>query len=131
MSTKPTSTAPDVPVPAKPGAGDGMDWAAFDAMTVDEVKAAALADPDARPVDRPLSPAARRIGLHGVIRFQLRLSLAEFASRYHIPADVVTAWERGTITPDPVAQAYLSLIAADPDGIAAALAQAAPAHAAE
>ena len=122
MSKTPTS----LPI-AKPGASPddgGVDWAAFDAMTDDEVMAAALADPDAQPLTDAQLATARRVGLHGVIRFRLKLSVAEFAARYRVPEDVVMGWERGTITPDAVAKAYVQLINADPEGVAAALARA-------
>ena len=103
------------------------DWAALDVMSDAEAEAAASADPDCPPASKDshkMAPVKRQ-------RMALKLSLAEFATRFHIPLATLMAWERHEATPDPVAQAYLSLIAADPDGIAAALAQAATAHAAE
>ena len=50
-----------------------------------------------------------------------KLSLEEFALRYHIPVETVRGWERGTIEPDVVALAYLNVIAADPEGVAKTL----------
>ena len=125
------STSADKAIPTALADDGGMDWAAFDALTDAEVEAAARSDPDTRPVDRPMSPKARRVGLHGVIRRRLKLSLDEFAARYRIPAETVHGWERGTILPDAAAKAYVLLINADPDGVAAALERAAPAQAAE
>ena len=95
------------------------DWAALDAMTDDEIEAAALADPNSPPLtgDRSLRhmSAAKRV------RFQLRLSRQEFADRYHIPLATLTAWERHELVPDAVATAFLDAIAADPEGLAKAL----------
>ena len=98
-----------------------MDWAAFDALTDNEVEQAALADPDARPMSDEQLQRARRVGLAGALRFRLKLSLEEFALRYHIPVETVRGWERGTIEPDVVALAYLNVIAADPEGVAKTL----------
>lgn len=107
---------PDTPHPT-----GKTDWAALDAMTDDEVEAAAMADPDAPPLPgdqtlRRMSPAKR-------VRFDLRLSRQEFADRYHIPLPTLTAWERHKSEPDAVARAFLDAIAADPEGVARALAR--------
>jgi putative transcriptional regulator len=92
-------------------------------MTDDEIAMAAAADPDARPIDKPLSDKARRRGLEGSLRFKLELTHASFEARYGVPADVLLAWERGTATPSPTELAYLKLIAADPEGVAAMVAK--------
>ena len=103
--------------------GDGgMDWAAFDALTDDEVEKAAIADPDAQPLGAAQLGRRRRVGLAGSLRFKLHLSREVFAAVYHIPIDTVRGWERGTIEPDAVAIAYLNVIAADPEGVAKVLA---------
>ena len=97
------------------------DWAALDAMTGDEAEAAALADPDAPPLREgqtmhPMAGAKR-------IRFRLRLSQEDFVNRFHIPLATLTAWERHELIPDAVAIAFLDAIAADPEGLAKALAK--------
>ena len=130
MSKSTTLSKPDKPMPPEFDDG-GMDWAAFEAMTDADIAAAALTDPDTRPVDKSLGPNARRVGLHGVIRLRLRLTHDEFATRYHVPADTLHDWERGRATPDPIAAAYLVLIDADPDGVAETLARQQQAAAAE
>ena len=126
-----TPISPDSTVP--PGMADdgGMDWGALDALTDANIAAAARSDPDTRPIDRPVSPDARRTGLAGVIRLRLRLTHVEFEARYRVPAATLEAWERGLATPDATTQAYLALIAADPDGVAATLARERQATAAE
>ena len=108
-----------------------MDWAALDAMTEDEVMAAALADPDAQPLTDAQLARMRRVRLHGAIRFRLRLTHDEFATRYHVPADTLHDWERGRATPYPIAATYLVLIDADPEGVAETLARQQQAAAAE
>ena len=99
------------------------DWAALDAMTDQAAEAAARADPDAPPLtgDRPL----RQMSRAKRVRFDLQLSRQEFADRYHIPQATLTAWERHEIEPDAVAAALLDAIAADPEGVAKALAKSA------
>lgn len=106
-----------------------MDWSAFDSLTGAEVEAAALTDPDARPLTEEQLKRARRVGLHGSLRFKLKLGREEFARRYCVPIDTLCGWERGTIEPDAVALAYLRLIEADPDGVARVLAKPLPAAA--
>ena len=136
MSNKTTSNSvADQPPPDHSTSGfaeQRTDWARVDALTDEEIAAAVARDPDAAPIDRQRSKSARRVGLHGVVRFRLRLSLEDFAARYHIPADTVWGWERGTIEPDAAAKTLVALIAADPDGVAATLAkQLVPAQAVE
>lgn len=102
---------------------DPMDWAAADAMTEEEILAAALADPDARPIVERKVGALRRGPHPRFLRMKLRLSREEFASRYHFPLDVLLDWETHKSHPDEIARAYLKAIAADPDGVAKAVAE--------
>jgi putative transcriptional regulator len=95
------------------------DWAAVDALSDDQVEAAAIADPDAPPLRdgallRPIAIAKR-------LRLRMGLGAQAFAARYHIPLELLMAWERHAAEPDAVASAYLTAIDADPDGVAAAL----------
>ncbi len=99
--------------------GGKTDWAALDAMTDEEVEAAALADPDAPPLRE--GQTMRRMTAAKRVRFDLRLSREEFAERYHIPLATLVAWERREFDPDAVATAFLHAIAADPEGVAKAL----------
>ena len=92
-------------------------------MTDEEITAAALSDPDAQPLTEARLSRMRRVGLHGVIRRRLKLDREDFAARYHIPVETVRGWERGTVEPDAVARAFVALIAADPEGVAATLAK--------
>ena len=128
MNRKTTSAADDHTV-AVDSADEGTDWDALATMSDAEVEAAARADPDAQPMTADQLRRARRVGLHGSLRFKLKLGREEFARRYHVPIDTLRGWERGTIEPDAVALAYLRLIDADPEGVARLLAEAMPAAA--
>jgi putative transcriptional regulator len=99
------------------------DWSAADAMTEEQIMAAALSDPDAQPYPKgvPLRNAWR--GPHPrFLRIKLGLSQEEFAARYHIPLELLRQWEIQKPHPDVMAQAYLRTIAADPEGVASAVA---------
>lgn len=56
------------------------------------------------------------------LRQALGLTQAQFASRFGIPLANIRQYEIGRTMPPPAVQAYLKVIAADPDGVAAALA---------
>ena len=98
------------------------DWASFDALTEEQIMAAAMSDPDAQPI----SEGAPRRTWRGLLPFilinRLGLTVDKFAARYQVPVDLVTAWYTSKIWPDAVASAYLKAIAADPDGVARAVA---------
>ncbi len=90
-------------------------------MSDAEVLAAALSDPDARPVsagDVSLTHPGRRTK---IIRRALGLSQEAFAARYQIPVGTLRDWEQERVRPDQPAQAYLRAIAGDPQGVAKAL----------
>ena len=65
------------------------DWAALDAMTDEELEAAASADPDCPSLrdDQTLRHMARAKRT----RFDLRLDRKAFAERYHIPLATLVA----------------------------------------
>lgn len=95
-------------------------------MTEEEIKAAATADPDARPMTPEQLRTARRVPRTKTLRRALRLTQEEFAARYRIPIGTLRDWEQGRCEPDQPAQAYLAVIARDPEGVRRAL-QAQPA----
>jgi len=90
-------------------------------MTPEEVEARAWRD----PTDRPFTPEelakARRIPRAKTLRRALGLTQAEFSARYHIPLNLLQDWEQGRTEPDEPARAYLTVIAADPEGVRRAL----------
>ena len=105
---------------------DKTDWARLRAMTDEEVTAAALADPDARPIAPEQIRKARRAPRTKTLRRALHLTQEEFAARYRIPIGTLRDWEQGRCEPDQPARAYLTVIAHDPEGVQRAL-QAQPA----
>jgi putative transcriptional regulator len=104
----------------RPSVGQ-TDWGRLDAMTDEEITAAALADPDNPPLSDEIATRRRRLPQARVIRRALRLTQEEFARRYHIPIGTLRDWEQGRSAPDQPARAYLRAIAGDPDGVQRAL----------
>ena len=102
---------------------DKTDWARLRAMTDEEVTAAAMSDPDARPMTPEQLRAARRVPRTKTLRRALALTQEEFAVRYHIPLGTLRDWEQGRCEPDQPARAYLAVIAHDPEGVKRALAE--------
>lgn len=100
---------------------DTTDWARLRAMTDQEVTAAALADPDARPMTAEQLRTARRVPRTKTLRRALHLTQEEFAVRYRIPLGTLRDWEQGRCEPDQPARAYLTVIAYDPEGVQRAL----------
>jgi putative transcriptional regulator len=97
------------------------DWARVDAMTEEEVMAAALSDPDAQPLTDETAKFRKRLPQARVIRRALHLTQEEFAARYRIPIGTLRDWEQGRAEPDQPARAYLTVIARDPEAVARAL----------
>jgi putative transcriptional regulator len=91
-------------------------------MTDEEVMAAALRDPDARPMTPGQLRAARRVPRTKTLRRALAMTQEEFAARYHIPLGTQRDWEQGRCEPDRPSRAYLIVIAHDPEGVERALA---------
>ena len=91
-------------------------------MTEAEVAAAAAADPDARPMTPEQRAKARRVPRVRTLRRALGLTQEEFAARYRIPLGTLRDWEQGRTEPDQPAQAYLKVIASNPEWVSRALA---------
>jgi putative transcriptional regulator len=102
---------------------DKTDWARLRAMTYEEVTAAAMADPDARPMTAEQVHTARRVPRTKTLRRALGLTQEEFELRYHIPLGTLRDWEQGRCEPDQPSRAYLTVIAHDPEGVKRALAR--------
>ena len=100
---------------------DRTDWARVDAMTDEQVHAAAMADPDARPTTPEELAKARRVPRVKTLRRALGLTQEEFAARYHIPLGTLRDWEQGRTEPDQPARAYLKAIAGNPEAVSRAL----------
>jgi putative transcriptional regulator len=102
---------------------DRTDWARVDAMTDEEVEAAAAADPDARPTTPEETATMRRVPRVKTLRRSLGLTQEEFAARYRIPLGTLRDWEQGRTEPDQPARAYLKVIAINPEWVSLALAR--------
>lgn len=90
-------------------------------MTEEEIHAAALSDPDAQPLTEADVARMKRVSRAKIIRRALQLTQEEFSARYHIPLGTLRDWEQGRSQPDQTAQAYLKVIAANPEAIYKAL----------
>jgi putative transcriptional regulator len=102
---------------------DAFDWAAFDALTDEEVHAAAIADPDAQPLTEEQLARLKPVSRAKIVRVKLHLTQEQFAERYGIPLSTLRDWEQYRTEPDRAAQSYIEAIAAFPEGIAEALAK--------
>ena len=97
------------------------DWSRFDAMTEKEKHAAALSDPDARPLTAESIKRMTRVPQVKIIRRALKLSQEDFAARFRIPLGTLRDWEQGRKEPDAAAKAYLRVIAREPEVVKKAL----------
>ena len=93
------------------------DWARVNAMTDEEVRAAARSDPDAQPLSEADMDRMQRVPRASIVRRALGLTQEEFAAGYQIPLGTLRDWEQGRAEPDQPARAYLKAIAGDPEGV--------------
>ncbi len=111
--------------PGEPPVATATDWSKVDALTDAQIRAAALADPDAQPL--AAIDAARLKKLVNVKKLRERLGQTQeaFALTYRIPLGTLRDWEQRRKHPDAPARAYLAVIAQDPERVAALLRNAA------
>jgi len=86
-------------------------------MTEAEKHAAALSDPDARPLTEEDMRRMKRTPQAKIIRRALGLSQEDCAARYPYPDRYAARLEQGRVEPDQAARAYLTVIARDADGV--------------
>jgi putative transcriptional regulator len=98
-----------------------IDWSRADAMTAEERHAAAMADPDARPMTDEEWANSSRVPQVSIVRRALKLTQEQFAAAFHIPIGTVRDWEQGRYEPDAAARAYLKVIAREPKTVQKAL----------
>lgn len=91
---------------------DKTDWARLDAMTDEEVMAAALSDPDAQPLTPEQLAGMRRVSRVKVLRQRLGMTQAKFAEAFHLPITTLRDWEQQRSTPE---RALLLAIERDPE----------------
>ena len=90
-------------------------------MSEAEVLAAAISDPDAKPLTPDDFKHMKRIPRAKIIRRAFGLTQEEFATRFHIPLGTLRDWEQGAAEPDTCARAYLTVIARNPQAVVEAL----------
>ena len=99
--------------------------ARLDAMTDEEITAAALSDPDNPPWTAENFKNARLV--HALplpaLRAQLQLTQKQFAEAFRLPLSTVKDWEQMRYMPDQAARNYLQVIAHNPDMVREALKQ--------
>jgi putative transcriptional regulator len=97
------------------------DWARVDAMTEEEIEAAALSDPDAQPLtDEELAQFFRPRAIREA-RERLGFTPEEFARRFRIDLRSLEDWEEGRAVPESIARAYLRVIERNPEAVLDAL----------
>lgn len=93
---------------------DKTDWGRLDAMTDDDVVAAARSDPSAQPLTPEQLAKMRRVPRVRVVRQQLGMTQAEFADAFHLPITTLRDWEQHRSVPDAPARALLLAIERNP-----------------
>jgi putative transcriptional regulator len=115
-------------ITVKPGdklpRGD-TDWARLDAMTDEEVIAAALSDPDAGSLTPEQLSRMHRVSRVKVLRQRLGMTQMQFAEAFRLPITTLRDWEQRRSTPDAPARALLLAIERDPQLMRRLLAEAA------
>lgn len=101
------------------------DWARVNAMTDEEVLAAALSDPDAQPLDSEALAKMRRVSRVKALRQRLGMTQLEFAEAFRLPISTLRDWEQLRTTPDAPARALLQAIEREPETMRRLLSQAA------
>lgn len=91
-------------------------------MSEAAIERAARYDPDAQPLSSADLKRMKRTPQAKIIRRALGITQEEFAARYHIPIGTLRDWEQGRALPDQTAEAYLLVVAREPEKVQAALA---------
>lgn len=99
--------------------------AAVEALTPEQIRAAAMSDFDVAPIDFFEQPGFIRIPNVKRLREKLDMTQEAFAAAYRIPVGTLGDWEQGRKRPDAPARAYLAVIARNPKAVASLLEQAA------
>ena len=86
-------------------------------MTPEAIEAAARTDRDVQPLTPGDLKRMKRTPQAKIIRRALALTQEEFAVRFHIPLGTLRDWEQGRAEPDQPTQAYLRVIAREPERV--------------
>jgi len=109
---------------SKPAKLSSKQVARLDAMTDDQITAAALSDPDAQPwTDDELARARQALGARiKLTRLKLGMSQADFAEAFGFALRALQEWERGRAEPPAAIRSYLRVIDREPEAVMRALA---------
>jgi putative transcriptional regulator len=99
------------------------DWARLDAMTDEEVVAAALSDPDAQPMKTDELARMRRVSRVKALRQRLGMTQEVFSETFRLPITTLRDWEEHRSQPDAPARALLIAIDRDPAAMKRLLAE--------
>lgn len=91
--------------------------ARLEAMTDQEIEAAAKSDPDARPLTDEQLARMKRVTIARSARWRSGLTQEAFAAAFGFTVGRLRDLEQGRTQPDGATEAYLRLIRADPDGV--------------
>lgn len=97
------------------------DWSRVDAMTDEEVHAAALAAPDNPPLSEEQLKQFRRVPYAKFVRRRSGMTQEQFAATYQLPLGTLRDWEQGRTEPDKAALVLLRVIDKNPNGVQLAL----------
>jgi putative transcriptional regulator len=111
------------PDPAHPPMMSAEELARLDAMTDEEIEAAARSDPGAQPLTEDELQQFERVPNLKAIRNKVGLTQKAFAETFHLSLSAVRDWEQGRFVPDRAARTLLKVIAHNPDAVKEALAQ--------
>lgn len=111
------------PDPRKPVRLTKEQAARLDAMTDDEITAAALTDPDAQPWTEEQLAKAKPVwsARIKVIRLKLSMSQSAFAEAFGFPLRTLQEWEQGRAEPPEAIRSYLRVIEQEPEAVMRAL----------
>lgn len=101
--------------PGEPLPRGDTDWAQLEALTDEEVIAAARSDPNAQLLNPEQLATMRRVSRVKVLRQRLGMTQAEFAQAFHLPITTLRDWEQRRSTPDAPARALLLAIERNPE----------------
>jgi putative transcriptional regulator len=100
---------------------DKTDWARLNAMTEEEIEAAALADEDNPPLTQAELKKMRRVPNPKEIRKRLHMTQQQFSAEFELPLGTLRDWEQGVREPDSAAKSYLRVIAYNAQAVIQAL----------
>jgi putative transcriptional regulator len=112
---KKTDTTQVILKPGDRAPKGASEWSRVAEMTDEEVRAAAMADPDSQPLNRDQLAKMQRVSRVKILRQRLGMTQTQFAEAFHLPITTLRDWEQRRSTPDAPARALLLAIERDPE----------------